>query len=568
MRGHITSKLLLGAWLLSGCAVGPDYRAPEPEVPARWHQPAEDGLVAGDADVSEWWRLFQDDMLTDLIERAMKGNYDLRLATLRIREARATRSIAAGELLPSLTGQGSYRRSQASGQGLLAGGVKPPGKGAQFAGTVARGTASSILSQSLESAVPGAPGVTYSVANGLLGLIPSKTERLEPEAMDLFTTGFDASWEIDVFGGIRRNVESADAYLAAAVEDCRGVQVSLLAEVAATYIDIRALQAQIEVTRENIELQKETVSLTRARFVAELASELDVRQAEANLAATESELPLLEAGLAIAIYRMGILIGQEPAALYDELVIPRSIPQPPEETLVGVPTDILRRRPDIRAAERRLAAETARIGVAMSELYPRFTLSGTFGFEATDADRVWDARSITYGFGPSVRWNIFDGLRNLNRIASQEAVTHQSYVIYQRTLLTALQEVESSLVTYKREQTRRAALARAVEAADRSVKLAEELYRNGLVDFQNVLDAQRSLATLENQLAYSTGQIAINLVALYKALGGGWSSEAVPQREYLEDDSDATHRPIEMFFSGGKDPLPWECVSEDAETAP
>jgi NodT family efflux transporter outer membrane factor (OMF) lipoprotein len=549
--------VLLLAGTLSGCAVGPRYRPPTPELPDRWHQAAAEGLAAGNASVETWWQVFEDETLSSLIKRAAEGNLDLRMAVLRIREARALRGVAAGELLPSLGGSGSYQRSKSSANSAMAGPAQGPGKGAQFADSVARGIAGSALGQGLSSAAPNMPGVTNSIASGLIGLIPGRTGLPETDEMDLHAVGFDASWEIYVFGGIQRAIEAADAYVAATMEDCRSVLISLLAEVATTYIDIRTLQNQIQATRQNIALQQEALSLARSRFDLGLAPELNVHQAEVNLATTQSHLPLLEAGLSIAIYRMGVLVGLDPSALYDQLSVEGPIPQPPLETLVGVPADLLRRRPDIRAAERRLAVEVAKIGVATAELYPRFTLSGTFGFEATNFNHLLDARSISYGFGPAVRWNIFDGLRNLNRIAAQEAVSHQAYVLYERSLLLALQEVESSMVSYQREQARRDALSRAVEAARRSVHLAEELYRDGLTDFQNVLDAERSLVNLENALAESRGQVAVKLVALYKALGGGWSAETVPQAEYLEQRTGALADPAGFFLSGGKEPLPW-----------
>lgn len=539
--------VLMGA----GCAVGPNYRRPDPQLPERWHQATAEGA----ADVREWWQVFDDPMLTDLIGRAEAGNLDLRLAVLRIREARALRGVAAGELLPTLGGNGSYLRSKGSANGPAA--VPEVGKGEAFANTVGRGIAGNALGTGLANIAPGASSVTGPLTNGLLGLIPGPSGTPDTDEINLHSIGFDASWEIDVFGGIRRNVEAADAQLAATVEDYRAVLVSLLAEVATTYIDIRSLQSQIEATRQNIALQKETLLVTRALFDAQLKPELDIRQAETNLATTESQLPLLETALTVAIYRMGVLTGQPPAALYDELSAPQPIPEPPAETLIGVPADIIRRRPDIRAAERRLAAQTALIGVAAADLYPRFTLSGTFGFESTRFDNLLGGRSISYGFGPAFRWNIFDGLRNLNRIAAQQAAAHQAYVLYERTLLLALQDVESSSVAYTREQVRRAALLRATEAGRRSARLAEALYQDGLTDFQNVLDAQRTLAGLEISLAQSHGQVAVNLVAVYKALGGGWTPCVMPQGEYLEDPDGVLDRPAEFFFSGGKTPLPW-----------
>ncbi len=563
MKRWLVVAALVGGGTLSGCTVGPRYHAPSPDLPGAWDQEARDGLAAGAADVQEWWQVFSDGQLSSLVERAAAGNLDLRLAVLRVREARALRGIAAGELLPTLGGQGSYQRSKPSANGIGGAGVGLPSAGEQFASTVGRGVAGSVIGQGLASAVPGATGLTNSLAGGIVGLIPSPTQRADTDELDLFAGGFDASWEIDVFGGIRRNVEAADAQLAAAVEDVRSVQVSLLAEVAATYIELRALQSQLDATRKNIELQKQTLALTQARYDAELTSELDVRQAQTNLATTESELPLLESGLTIAIYRLGVLLGREPAALVNELVETRNIPQPTGETLVGVPADLLRRRPDLRAAERRLAAQTALIGVATAELYPQFTLVGTLGVEATDFNHALDASSVSYGFGPAVRWNIFDGLRNLNRIAAQEAVAHQAYVLYEQTLLVALQDVETAMVTYKKEQVRRDALLRAVDAARAAVRLAETRYEDGLTDFQNVLVAQRSLVQLENAVAQSRGQVAVNLVALYKALGGGWSPDGLPQQEYLDDRSGALGAPLDYFFSGGNVPLPWE-AGQDA----
>ncbi|MCO6439341.1 MAG: efflux transporter outer membrane subunit [Phycisphaerae bacterium] len=561
---------LASALLLPGCAVGPDYRSPRTDVPVRWHQSASNGLAPGDASVELWWQVFDDDLLSDLIYRAAENNLDLRLAILRIREARALRGIAAGELLPALSGQGSYERSKASANSL-GGALSRPGAtslGARFRDSVARGVAGNALGQGLTSALPGAAGVSNTLASSLIGLIPQRRELPETDEQDLFATGFDASWEIDVFGGIRRNVESADAALHATVEDYRGVLVSLLAEVASTFIDVRRLQARIEATAQNIDLQRQTLSLTQSRFRLGLTSELDVRQAETNLATTEAELPLLQTALALAIYRMGVLIGQEPSAVWDELSAERAIPKPPSEVLVGVPVDILRRRPDIRAAERRLASQFAQIGVATADLYPRFTLSGTFAFEATDFNHAIDTRSIAYGFGPTVRWNIFDGLRNLHRIAAEEAAAQQAYVAYEQTVLLALEEVEGALVGYKREQDRYAALDRAVGAARRSTQVAERQYRDGLTDFQRVLDAQRSLVVLEDALAQSRGQIAVDLVAIYKALGGGWTLDAMPQGEYLDEPSGALADSVGYFFSGGRESPPWEGAPEDDREEP
>jgi multidrug efflux system outer membrane protein len=556
-RCRLAAYLLLAS-MLPGCAVGPSYHAPTPKLPEHWHESADDGLASGEADVQHWWRVFEDETLSSLITRAAQDNLDARMAVLRIREARALRSVAAGEMLPSLSGRGRYQCGKASANGPQGGVPATPGKAAQFTETVTRAAATGALSEGISSAAPGAAAVATPLATGLVGLLPSQSKLANSPETDLFTAGFDASWELDFFGGIRRNVESANAGLAAAVEDYHSVLVSLFAEVATTYIDLRTLQAEIAATLKNIELQRETLTLAQARLKYELASELEVRQAEANLATTRSQLPLLEAGLATAIYRLGVLIGREPGALAGELTARQLIPQPPAETFIGVPADVLRRRPDIRAAECRLAAETARIGVAAADLYPRFTLSGTFGFESSDINHMLDNRSITYGFGPAVRWNIFDGLRNLNRIAAQETVTHHAYVLYERTVLVALEDVESAMVYYKREQARRDALRQATAAARRAVELAQTRYEDGLTDFQDVVDAERSLVNLETSLVRSEGQVAVDLVALYKALGGGWMPGVSAQAEHLDTPSDALDRPLHYISTGGTSALPWE----------
>ena len=552
----LVSLALPSLVILSGCSVGPDYRAPDKQMADAWNSPLDCGLADGEADVTEWWQSLGDPMLADLIARAAEGNLDLRMAVLRIRQARALRGVAAGALLPSLTGNSSYERSKLSGGGLL-GAAQGGGAGSSFSETFARGMTTSTLTQSITNAAPGAANIASPLASSIVSQIPSSAKRPGIPELDLFSTGFDASWEIDVFGGLRRGVEAADAELDAALEDYRAVLVSMLAEVATTYIDVRTLQAEIDTTRQNIDLQKETLDLTQARLSYDLASELEVSQAQTNLATTESQLPQLEANLATAIYRLSVLVGKEPSALQDELTSTKPIPQPPAETFVGVPTDILRRRPDLRAAERRLAAATAEIGVSAADLYPRFTLSGNFGFESMTLKHALDSKSITYGFGPAVRWNIFDGLRNLNRIAAQQVAAHHAYVGYEQTLLLALQEVETAMVNYRREQDRRDALMRATEAARRAVKLSETRYEDGLTDFQDVVDAERSLVNLETALVQSQGQVAVNLVALYKALGGGWSPTAIPQQNLLDAPMDALDRPLRFFFSGGKTELPW-----------
>ncbi|UCD27721.1 MAG: efflux transporter outer membrane subunit [Planctomycetota bacterium] len=501
--GRTVHKSLLMAALAFcitlGCAVGPDYEPPETRMPDAWHQTMTKGLDEGKANIQTWWLLLNDPTLNSLIVRAGRGNLDLKVAVVRIFEARALRSIAAGELLPAVEGTGFYQRARVSENGLLA----PPPKGpspTQQLGSIA-----------LQRVTP------------LAGLLPPPERHSTPDQTNLHSLGFDASWEIDIFGGIRRSVESADADLQSAIEDYRDVLVSLYAEVALNYVDARALQARLAYARSNTDIQRKTLDLTRNRFEAGIAPELDVAQAESNLANTESEIPRLEVALTQTINRLGVLLGEYPSFLHDELSRAAPIPVPPPDVTVGLPAELLRQRPDVRRAERELASATAQIGVATADLYPRFSLSGTFALEGMQVKDLGKMDSRAWSFGPSFRWNIFDGVRNIYRIEAAEAITEQARLRYEQTVLDALQDVENSMVAFKMEQLRREALVRAVDATKRSVKYVQTLYETGLTDFQNVLDMQRSLFQQQDKLAESEGLVTVNLISLYKALGGGWS---------------------------------------------
>ena len=466
---HVCMALLmviLGLGLLSGCAtVGPDYASPGAETPDVWRQELTKGLAEGEATFQTWWKILDDPVLDRLIEKATAENLDLRVAFARIEEARALRGVAAGERFPNLDGIGAAQRSRVS-----------------------------------EEIVP---------------ILPDRTD-------NFFQIGLDSSWEIDVWGRIRRSVESADAELEASIENYRDVLVSLYAEVATNYVSVRSLQARIHVAEKNVEIQQRTLQLTKDRFEAEIASALDVRQAELNLASTESTVPTLHILLVQAINRLGVLLGEYPGTLHAELKQPAPIPGPPEQVIVGLPAELLRQRPDIRRAERTLAAQTARIGVATADLYPRFSLSGTFAFEATDLDDLFESGSRAWGLGPSFRWNLFDAERIRNNIKVEEARTERALIDYEQAVLLALEDVENSMVAYMQERTRQDALARAVAASKESVDLVVTLYKTGLTDFQNVLDMQRAMSQQEDRLAQSEGNVVRNLIRIYKALGGGW----------------------------------------------
>jgi NodT family efflux transporter outer membrane factor (OMF) lipoprotein len=468
IRAALAPVLLALAWL-PGCAVGPDYVVPEPDMPDAWHEELARGLTEGQADMHTWWTVFDDPVLTSLVERASTSSLDIKLAIARIDESRARRGFARGEWFPSLDGVGSLERSRTSKE--ISTNVPPP---------------------------------------------QSRTDTF-------YAAGFDASWEIDLFGRIRRSVESASAGLEASIEDYRDVLVSTFAEVGITYVEVRALQARILSAQSNVETQRGALQLTTDRNRAGIVGDLDVRQAEQNLASTEATIPVLLSSLVQAINRLGVLLGQPPSTLHAELGPVTPIPQPPDETVVGLPAELLRQRPDIRAAERRLAAQTAQIGVATADLYPRFSLLGTFALEATDFVDWFTGDAMSYGFGPAFRWNIFDAGRIRANIEAQDALTEQALVGYEQTMLFALADVEDAMVAFVQENDRRDALERSAVAARKSVALVDTLYRTGLTDFQNVLDTQRTQFLQEDALAQSEGFVSQNLVRIYRALGGGWS---------------------------------------------
>ncbi len=467
MGALVLALLLVG----TGCAtVGPDYARPETPMPDgsplpdAWHMQAMEGLEDGEATLQQWWTSFNDPQLDNLMTRARQSNLDISLALARIQEARALYGVATGDRMPVIDTSGNAGVARQNEAGL------PPEIGVQ--------------------------------TNALL------------------TVGIDASWEIDVFGRIARNIESALASYEASVETYRDVLVSLFAEVAFNYVDVRALQDRIEYAMENIVAQEASLQLTRDRFAAGLTSGLDVAQAESNLADTRARVPPLEQQLDFSLNRLAILLAVPPGALDTELRNDADIPMPPDEVTRGIPADLMRQRPDIRRAERILAAQTAQIGVATADLYPTFSLTGLFTFGLVSGD------GNTTGFGwnilPGFRWNLFDRERIHNSIRAIEAVTDQAYVSYEQTVLAALEDVENSMVAYAREQQRRMQLREAVEASQRAVDLVRTQYLSGLTNFQNVLDSQRTLFQLQDQLAQSEGVVVQNLVLLYRALGGGW----------------------------------------------
>ena len=470
------SYLLLIA-LLTGCAVGPNYHPPATKAPGNWAEPLAGGETNTGIAVTDWWKSFRDPELDALIERAVHSNHDLRIAQARVREARAQSGIAFADLWPTVDASGSYARA------------------------------------------------LQSKHQPILGSIPLTGVPFEN---NIYQAGFDASWEIDVFGGKRRAVEAAGAQVAASEFDRRDVLLTLLGDVARNYIELRGSQQRLAIANQNIEAQEKTLAITRDRFAQGLASDLDVQQASTVLATTRAEIPTLEGSIQTAVHRLEVLIGEQPGTLQATLSHASLIPAQPPQVPVGLPSELLLRRPDIRRAERQLAAATANIGVATAELFPKFSLTGSGGFQSVSVSDWFTGGSKFWSVGPTVTWRIFDAGHVRANIKVQNARQEQALAAYERTVLTSFEEVENGLVLYAKEQVRRRSLQDAVASSQKSLETANKLYTNGVADFLRVLDTERSLYQAQDALVQSDRAIAANLISLYKSLGGGW--ETMEQR--------------------------------------
>ncbi|HXK48174.1 MAG TPA: efflux transporter outer membrane subunit [Deltaproteobacteria bacterium] len=468
---HHTAVLLwafLSIPLLYGCiSVGPDYVRPETPVAQAWHTGMDSGLTAVQTDparLARWWETLGDPGLTNLMGRAVDNNLDLKQAISRVREARAQRSIAKAGLFPSLDATGSVTRSRGS---------ENTGSG---------------------------------------------------QSRTLYSAGLDAGWELDLFGGVRRSVEAAGADLQASREDLHDVLVSLTAEVGLNYIDLRTYQARLDVAEENLKTREESYELTRERYEAGLTDELDVQQARASLESARAGIPGLRTGMEESMNRLAVLLGVQPGMLHLELGQAKPLPVVPSSVAVGVPADVLRQRPDVRKAERELAAQTARVGVATAELYPKLTLNGSIGLDALNSGKLFTSGARSWSYGPGISWPVFHAGAIRQNIEVQSAMQEQALLTYESSVLGALEEVENALTSYAQEQHRRDSLNEAADAAGRAYEYARIKYEAGLTDFGTLLDAQRSLLSLQDDLATSNGTVTANLVRLYKALGGGWST--------------------------------------------
>jgi NodT family efflux transporter outer membrane factor (OMF) lipoprotein len=460
--------LLLAALGLAACAsVGPNYERPDVTLPQAWSSPAPVTRAAGD-ELGAWWARFNDPLLGALVSRAQAASPDLQIAAARLRQARARRTATAAARYPTLGASATAQRSRTEGQ---AGGAQ------------------------LRSS---------------------------------YGAGLDAAWEADIFGGVRRGVEAADADLASAEEALHDAQVSLAAELAMTYVDVRTLQARLRIAAASLASQTETVALTAWRAQAGLVNEQDLLQAQSNLEQTRAQVPALAQALTEAEHTLDALVGQTPGALHAALGAYAAFPSASTQIAVGVPADLLRRRPDVRAAERRLAAETARLGVATAALYPSFRLSGSIGLEALTLASLGDGGSLTSSLLGGITAPLFQGRRLRAEVEAQDAAREQALAGYRQAVLAALQDVENALAAVARTQERLAALDRAAASARAAAQLARQRYGAGLIDFQSVLTTERTLLTIDDSLATTRADGTLSLIRLYKALGGGWTNEAKP----------------------------------------
>jgi len=466
LKGTVT---LLVAATLAGCAVGPDYKRPQtPVAPA--FAAAEPGTFSPQEMESQFWKQFNDPILDKLVDDALNANHDLRIALGHLAEARAARHQALYDFAPTVTAAGGH--------------------------------------------------VTEKYPTVQAGF---------PYSSSYYDAGFDATWELDLFGRVRRENEAARADLQGAEAGLHDAQVSVVAEVARTYFELRGQQYQLAVARKNVENQRETFQLTDVRYKEGRGTEFDTSRAQSQLSTTLSTIDPLEAAISRSIHRLGVLTGRDPNALTDVLTPEKDLPPLPQLTAVGDPAGMLRRRPDIRVAERELAASNARIGVAVGDMFPKVTFSGSFGYDASALAGFGTSASKAYTIGPSISWAAFDLGRVHAEVAGAEARTDTALAQYEKTVLNALEETEDSLVTHARTRDQLIHATDAAESSAAAAKLARIRYEGGIIDFLEVLDAERTELDADDRMAQSRTDAATSLVAVYKALGGGWEGAPLPR---------------------------------------
>jgi NodT family efflux transporter outer membrane factor (OMF) lipoprotein len=453
-------------WLHNGFKVGPNYCPPQAPLAADWVEQADSIVVAAPPEDYGWWTVFHDPVLDSLIETAYRQNLDLAAAVTRIMEARARRSIAIGNLFPqSQTALATYAHGQ--------------------------------ISRNLGLPFPG--------------------------ALNVWADGFNATWELDLWGRLRRNIEASNANLDAAVEGYGNSVVMLLSEVATNYVQLRTFEQRLTFAHENAAIQAKSLELVQIRFDLGTASELDVHQAKASLAQTQATIPPLEASRRLAANQICILLGMPVSNLANELR-PAPIPSAPPQVAAGIPADLLRKRPDVRRAERQAAAQSAQVGIAESDLYPRLAVSGFIGYAAQDFNDLFDSRSLTAFILPTLQWKIFNYGRVVNNIRVQDALFENAVLQYQQTVLRAGREVEDALVQFVQAQRQARYLEQSVVESRRALEIVIEQFKGGTADFNRVYTIQTQVVDQQNQLAAVRGNIAIYLIQVYKSLGGGWEN--------------------------------------------
>jgi outer membrane protein, multidrug efflux system len=448
---------------LAACAVGPHYTRPEVDAPQAFDR-LDSSRYGTDAPIAQFWHQFQDPLLDQLVDDALAANHDLRIVAARMESARALARQARHDLYPTVTVSGGYTDSRTSVSQLFTG------------------------------------------SN-------------EPFDNQLYDVGFDAFWELDLFGRVRRANEARRAEFEASTQELAGAQVSVVAEVARTYFELRGLQAQLDVAHRNSENQRDTLNLTRARLDAGSGTEFDTSRADAQLHLTLARIPALQTAIASDIHRIGVLTGRQPETLRAQLEPAQSMPALPALTEVGSPVDLLRRRPDINAAERRLAGATARVGVAVADLFPRVTLGRNFGWVAHDASDLGDSDHESWALGPAISWPAFDLGRVRAGVKAADADTQAALAGYEQTVLRALEETETSLVRYTNQEHEVTELAASAAASENAARLAHLRFEGGVADFLQVLDSERTQLEAQDRLAASRTATATALIAVYKALG-------------------------------------------------
>ncbi|MGF6767469.1 NodT family efflux transporter outer membrane factor (OMF) lipoprotein [Paraburkholderia sp. GAS33] len=489
---------LLSGAMLAGCTLGPNFQRPNVSAPndfTRANQAEAPSRPVEATLAPEWWSLLGDSDLVALESRLATDNLDVKAASVRLLESRAGLRIAGAELYPTLSGAASYDRERASPNGIFS-----------LLGTTPAGVQPESANGETAFGVSSLPGSSGS------------------PPYNLWQYGFDASYELDLWGHARRGVEAANAAVQASAEERRAVLLSAQAELARDYIELRATQTLLDITNQNLALANSTVKLTRLRMTEGATTPLDVANASAQVASIEARLPPLQARRDALINALSFLLGEQPGALAQMLGAPRDIPSLPARAPIGFPSELVRRRPDIRRAEAQLHAATAEIGVAQADFYPQISLTGSLGSQSLQLSSLGDWASHQFVFGPSISMPIFQGGRLRGTLQLRKAQQQEAAIGFQRTVLQAWHEVDDALSAYDAEQRRRDNLKEVVQQDQLGLSVAQQRYREGAIDFLNVLAVQKDLLAAQSELAQSQADAAVNLVTLYKALGGGWET--------------------------------------------